>query len=568
ERLTLCSDRLESVWPVSASVLAHNGLIYAVAGRNSYLDGGLLLYALDPSTGAVKHHRRLDGPWPDREALRKGVAIEGDKKLIQTQHATGYDLDGAQADLLVTDGTDLYLMKHKFTPALSPIPMQRVFHTGLTPMGGKHLLANFGFLDDTMFHRSYWMYDEVWPGYGGGSGWAARAGTMVVVGAQRAYAAKHYEGGWYPTHRPGSGARPAIWQRGGDRAHGGAALGDDRAADRPGHAGRAGRAGRGTRVHRRHRRGQHASRVGQVHRVRRPRQTARPQRRRRPGPRRLRPARLPGLRRHERRRRQDADRVGERPSHLHERKEPLMKKSIIVAAICLLAMALSPRVRAVEPADPNLMPEARRLLDYIVSVQGKGIITGMERTGGGQGPFPAVLHVSGREPAIYGTDIYGYHTKFNETYHGVVKAVVAKSLQWWQDKGGIVEIHYHWGKPTDPNGSAWKNKPKGAKLLDLAKTLTPGTDEYKAFHSDLSVTADYLKQLADAKVPVLWRPFHEIDGGWFWWTDPEKPENTAALYRQMFRYLVKERGLHNLIWVYNAAHVTRSSQKPKDAAFA
>jgi len=245
-----------------------------------------------------------------------------------------------------------------------------------------------------------------------------------------------------------------------------------------------------------------------------------------------------------------------------------MKKSIIVAAICLLAMALSPMARAVEPVDPHLMPEARRLLDYIVSVQGKGIITGMERTGGGQGPFPAVLHVSGREPAIYGTDIYGYHTKFNETYHGVVKAVVAKSLQWWQDKGGIVEIHYHWGKPTDPNGSAWKNKPKGAKLLDLAKTLTPGTDEYKAFHSDLSVTADYLKQLADAKVPVLWRPFHEIDGGWFWWTDPEKPENTAALYRQMFRYLVKERGLHNLIWVYNAAHVTRSSQKPKDAAFA
>jgi hypothetical protein len=74
-------------------------------------------------------------------------------------------------------------------------------------MGGMHLMANFGFLDDTMFHRSYWMYDASWPGYGGGSGWAARAGTMVAVGAERAYAAKHYEQGWYPTHRPGSGNR-------------------------------------------------------------------------------------------------------------------------------------------------------------------------------------------------------------------------------------------------------------------------------------------------------------------------------------------------------------------------
>jgi mannan endo-1,4-beta-mannosidase len=65
------------------------------------------------------------------------------------------------------------------------------------------------------------------------------------------------------------------------------------------------------------------------------------------------------------------------------------------------------------------------------------------------------------------------------------------------------------------------------------------------------VTADYLKQLADARVPVLWRPLHEIDGSWFWWTDAETPENTAALWRLMFDYFVNERELHNLIWVYN-----------------
>ena len=80
--------------------------------------------------------------------------------------------------------------------------------------------------------------------------------------------------------------------------------------------------------------------------------------------------------------------------------------------------------------------------------------------------------------------------------------------------------------------------------------------------ADLKVTADYLKQLADARVPVLWRPLHEIDGGWFWWTDPEKPENTAALWRLMFDYFVKERKLHNLIWVYNAAHVSHALKPP------
>jgi outer membrane protein assembly factor BamB len=220
ERFTLSGDRLENVWPVSSGVLYHKRLIYAVAGRNSYLDGGLHLYALDPATGQVKHYHHIQGPWPDRDVLRQGVVSEQDLEKaadaaqrqglierIGTQYATGYDMDGARADLLVTDGTDLYMMKYKFTPALQPVPVRRSHHTGLTPMGGKHLMANFGLLDDTMFHRSFWVHDELWPGYSTGTGFAARAGNLVVLGAARAYAAKHFEGGWYPTHKPGSGNR-------------------------------------------------------------------------------------------------------------------------------------------------------------------------------------------------------------------------------------------------------------------------------------------------------------------------------------------------------------------------
>jgi len=53
----------------------------------------------------------------------------------------------------------------------------------------------------------------------------------------------------------------------------------------------------------------------------------------------------------------------------------------------------------------------------------------------------------------------------------------------------------------------------------MAKFITPGTPEHTAAMTDLKRTADYLDQLNKAHVPVLWRPLHEIDGGWFWWTD-------------------------------------------------
>jgi hypothetical protein len=219
-------------------------------------------------------------------------------------------------------------------------------------------------------------------------------------------------------------------------------------------------------------------------------------------------------------------------------------------------LALAGRVWAVEPADPNLIPEARKLLDYLLEVQGKEILTGISGFGGGP---QAVLHKTGREPAIYGTDIYGFHRENPKLYHNVVKGTVEQCHRWWLHKGGIVSLHYHWGMPGDPTNTAWGDKKRDErKRIDLAKVVTPGTEEHKNVISDLSVTADYLTQLADARVPVLWRPLHEIDGGWFWWTDRKTPENTAALWRLIFDYLVKERGIHNLIWVYNAAHVANA----------
>ena len=233
-----------------------------------------------------------------------------------------------------------------------------------------------------------------------------------------------------------------------------------------------------------------------------------------------------------------------------------------LVALCGSTAALR-EARAVEPVDPKLIPEARKLLDYAVSVQGKKILTGISRFGGGP---PAVLHRTGREPAISGTDIYGFHRKFGEQYHKVVRGVVEHCKHWWHAKGGIVALHCHWGVPGYPDSTAWGDKRRKPLRIDLAKAVTPGTEENRSVIGDLKVTADYLEQLADARVPILWRPLHEIDGGWFWWTDKETPENTAKLWRLVFDYLVNERGIHNLVWVYNAAHVANAVRN-KDATF-
>jgi mannan endo-1,4-beta-mannosidase len=222
-------------------------------------------------------------------------------------------------------------------------------------------------------------------------------------------------------------------------------------------------------------------------------------------------------------------------------------------AVLLLAAAGAPAglggpVRAAEPVDRDLIPEGRAVLKYLESVYGKRVLSAA--WSGGNAAY--VLEATGREPAIVAVDLTGWNSPtWGKTYTPVVEHTVEYAKAWWA-KGGIVAMQFHWKNPTRPDGSAWVTPPKGTGPLDLAKAVTPGTAEHKALMGDLGKHADYLQQLAEARVPVLWRPFHEIDGGWFWWTDKDTPENTAALWRQMFDYLVKDRKLHNLVWVYSA----------------
>jgi mannan endo-1,4-beta-mannosidase len=225
-----------------------------------------------------------------------------------------------------------------------------------------------------------------------------------------------------------------------------------------------------------------------------------------------------------------------------------MKYVVFIFCASFLATYV-PETVAVEPVDSHLIPEARKVLNYLESVYGKKTLSGMASYGG----WRPVFEICGRAPAIYSTDAFGWNKpKFGRSYVRVMKSAIETSHNWWHEKGGIVAMQFHWGKPGDPNGSAWVSGGKGTGPVDMAKTVIPGTPEHKAAMDDLRQTADYLEQLARARVPVLWRPLHEIDGGWFWWTDVEQPENTAALWRMMFDYLVKDRELHNLIWVYSA----------------
>ncbi len=91
--------------------------------------------------------------------------------------------------------------------------------------------------------------------------------------------------------------------------------------------------------------------------------------------------------------------------------------------------------------------------------------------------------------------------------------------------------------------------------LDWASAFVDGTEANRRLLDGLDHAVPYLKRLQSDGVPILWRPFHEMDGGWFWW-GRGGAENFVRLWRLMYDRYTHVHGLRNLIWVLGFSDAT------------
>ena len=118
--------------------------------------------------------------------------------------------------------------------------------------------------------------------------------------------------------------------------------------------------------------------------------------------------------------------------------------------------------------------------------------------------------------------------------------------------GAVIALTWHAVRPTDDEPVTFRDSVQG-RLTDFEwqELLTPGTKLYDRWAEQVDVIAGYLCQLRDAGVPVLFRPYHEMNGNWFWWGGRSGEHGSAALYRQLYDRFVRVHHLNNLVWVWN-----------------
>ncbi len=173
ERMLVSDGRVESAWPVHGSVLIENDTIYCLAGRSLFLDGGMYLSLLNPSTGElIATHK-----WDD-------IDTETGKSMQLSNE--GLKMVPSNSDLLVSDGRYIYLKAQKIGLDGKRIfpesgGNRKLYTLSKSDQDGEdtHLFSPPGFLDTAWHHRSYWVY-----GRAAGSGWGGwmKPGKYVPAG--------------------------------------------------------------------------------------------------------------------------------------------------------------------------------------------------------------------------------------------------------------------------------------------------------------------------------------------------------------------------------------------------
>jgi len=150
----LAREQPESAWPVRGSVLVQDGLAYVVAGRSSYLDGGLHKFLLDVATGEIR---------------TEGLKTSEHSNKTRPYSAQTQDADGALNQILVSDGIRVHLQNAPLFDSDPPATPVKPF-----------LMATCGMLDDWMFNRFGW----------GVVGHSGVTGTQIVHDDDTAYATR------------------------------------------------------------------------------------------------------------------------------------------------------------------------------------------------------------------------------------------------------------------------------------------------------------------------------------------------------------------------------------------
>jgi mannan endo-1,4-beta-mannosidase len=231
-----------------------------------------------------------------------------------------------------------------------------------------------------------------------------------------------------------------------------------------------------------------------------------------------------------------------------------MLKNILIIVYTLLSF------HSLAQIDRKATKETKNLYANLLKLQGKGVMFGHQdglayglnanstRWVGEEGRSD-VKAVAGEYPAVLGWDLGKIEFDEVKNLDGVPFVKIQQYIQETYNRGGISTISWHFNNPTDPTKSTWD------KADSTIKHIFDNKENLKRYKSWLDKVAVFLKNIKGQNgelVPVIFRPFHEHTGSWFWWGAGHcTPEEYTKMWKFTVKYLQKKRKVHNLLIAYS-----------------
>ena len=160
-----------------------------------------------------------------------------------------------------------------------------------------------------------------------------------------------------------------------------------------------------------------------------------------------------------------------------------------------------------------------------------------------------VKDVCGDHPAVLGLDLGGLEMVNDRNLDNLYFRDMATAAATHYERGGIVTFSWHARNPLT-GGDAWD-----ISSTEAVASVLEGGQNHEKFIEWLSEVVEYLQTITDIEgcaIPVIFRPWHEHTGSWFWWGRGLcTAEEYKALWRMTYDYMVHRRGMDNLIWAYS-----------------
>lgn len=219
-----------------------------------------------------------------------------------------------------------------------------------------------------------------------------------------------------------------------------------------------------------------------------------------------------------------------------------------------------------QPIDPNATKETVTLFKNLKEIsKNHTLFAHQHATEYGHGWFgdenrSDVKSVCGSHPAMIGVDLSGFSGGSEENIEKSI-ANVRKSVIETYNRGGVTTVAWHFNNPVSAGGFYWKD----SVSLPAVKYIIPGGQAHEKYKEILKRIGDWAKSLKGADgtlAPVIFRPFHEFDGGWFWWGAPHcTKEEFVSLWKFTVSYLRDSLEVHNFLYAFSPDNRFNSEEK-------